>query len=78
MTIEIIKIDLDADLNGMSIARKQYQEVAGVRYYGGLERQAFRKSHLNGVGETVIDTEFSSKIDAWTGVSNFLTNRFNF
>ena len=78
MTIEIIKIDLDADLNGMSIARKQYQEVSGVRYYGGLERSAFRKSHLNEAGETVIDTQFSSKIDAWTGIGSFLATRFNF
>ena len=78
MTIELLKIETDADGNGISILRRQYETINGVNYYTQPERRAFRKVTLNNAGESVVNTNFSSELDAFTGMSNFLTTFYNF
>ena len=78
MAIELLKIETDADGNGISILRRQYETINGVNYYTQPERRAFRKVTLNNAGESVVNTNFSSELDAFTGMSNFLTTFYNF
>ena len=46
MVKTIIKIDVDVDLKGLSIATKNIVEVEGVKYEGELHRKAFRSIDL--------------------------------
>ena len=78
MTIELLKIETDSDGNGISILRRQYETINGVNYYTQPERRAFRKVTLNASNETVVNTNFSSELDVFTGMSNFLTTFYNF
>lgn len=78
MSIEIIKCELDKDFLGLSIARKQYTEVNGAKFYSELQRRAFRKQSTDENGNTIINPNFSSEVDEWTGVTNFITTQFNF
>lgn len=76
--IEIIKCELDKDFQGVTIVRKQYTEVSGVKYYSELQRKAFRKYTVNENDETVLNNNFETEIDAWTGIDNFIGTKFNF
>lgn len=78
MAIEILKIEVDIDGNGMSILARSYETINGTNYYAPSIRQAFRKTTINDAGETVVNTNFSAELDAFTGVTNFLTTFYNF
>lgn len=77
MAIELMKIDADVDGLGMSIKRRQYTTINGVNYYSDPERKAFRKTEVNDAGQSVVNANYSSDIDSWTGVTNFLTTVYN-
>lgn len=78
MTIELIKIETDSDGNGISILRRRYETINGVKYYSSNERRTFRKIRLNAEGESVVNNNFSSELDDFTGITNFLTTFYNF
>lgn len=78
MGIEIIKCELDADFQGVSIARKQYTEVNGTKFYSELQRRAFRKQSTDENGNTIINPNFNSEVDEWTGVADFIFTKYNF
>lgn len=78
MAIELLKIETDSDGNGISILRRQYETINGVNYYASPERRAFRKLTLNASNEILVNTNFSSELDDFTGISNFLTSFYNF
>lgn len=78
MAIELLDIKTDVDGNGVSIMRRQYETINGVNYYAQSERSSFRKVTLNDAGESVVNNNFSSELDAFTGMTNFLTTFYNF
>lgn len=78
MGVQIIACEVDADFKGISIARKQYTEVSGTKYYSELQRRAFRKYITNEQGQEIVNPDFNGDVDAWTGVPNFIATQFNF
>jgi hypothetical protein len=78
MGIELLKIDCDIDGNGISILRRQYETINGTNYYAQQERESFRQVTINEAGESILNVNFSQQIDAFTGVTNFLTTFYNF
>jgi hypothetical protein len=80
MAIELIEINADIDGKGMSILRKQYEIINGVKYYATQERRAFRTHKIievNNETQEVVNATYSADIDDWTGVTNFLTTVYN-
>jgi hypothetical protein len=78
MAIELLDIKTDTDGNGISIMRRLYETINGVNYYAQPERCSFRKTTINDANETVINNNFSSELDSFTGITNFLTTFYNF
>jgi len=78
MAIELLEIKTDIDGNGITILRRQYANINGVTYYSAPERQAFRSATVNETGQTVINDNFSTELDLFTGIDNFLTSFYNF
>lgn len=78
MAKQIVKIEVDPDLKGLSILVRDKTTVEGIDYFSEPTRRAFRKEFINENDELVINQNFSSDIDSWTGETDFLTTKFNF
>lgn len=78
MPTQLLEIKTDTDGNGLSVLRRVYETINGVNYYSEPTRQSFRKTTLNEAGETVVNTQFSAELDAFTGIENFLNTFYNF
>lgn len=66
------------DFQGVSIARKLCTESNGSKFYSELQRRSFRKYETGSNGSLILNPDFSSQIDEWTGIQGFLTSKFNF
>jgi hypothetical protein len=78
MGIELLKINTDTDGRGLTILRRRYETINGVKYYAQAERESFRQVTINESGESILNVNFSQQIDDFTGVTNFLTTFYNF
>lgn len=82
----IAQIRLDADGKGLSIPIRPYAQIGDQVYYGDVITQNFRTINpiYEKVGEVLevvgyeSNPNFHSEIDAFTGIANFIENRFNF
>ena len=75
MTTEILKTDISRDLNSLSVTKQTNVVISGVTYKGPIERTTINKRTRNEANELVVNTNFNTEIDTFTGITNFVTTR---
>lgn len=75
MVTEILKTDISRDLSSLSVTKQTNVIIDGITYKGTPEKTTINKRVRNQANELVVNTNFNTEIDTFTGVTNFVTTR---
>jgi hypothetical protein len=75
MTTEILKTNFTRDLAGLNISKQTNVIIDGVTYKGPVVKATVNKRTRNLSNEEVVNTNFNTELETFTGITNFVSTR---
>jgi hypothetical protein len=75
MVTKILKTVISKDFNSLSITKCTDVIIDGATYKGTPTQTTINKRVRNESNELTTNTNFNTEVDAYTGVTNFITTR---